>query len=180
MDIEDDNYELPKENYIVSISDFGAYCKINMKHSDTFGTRYYQAPEIILLGNCTYAVDIWALGCTFFEILTGDILFDPNKDAYNPRDYYHLCLINETCGDFPYYFLKKTQKYKLFFDSKYKIKNFDIEDGNRLYRKLSVITLPTIEMDLVKKLLINMLQIYYKDRYNIHDILLEINNFNNK
>ena len=73
MDIEDDNYELPKENYIVSISDFGAYCKINMKHSDTFGTRYYQAPEIILLGNCTYAVDIWALGCTFFEIRISEL-----------------------------------------------------------------------------------------------------------
>uniref|UniRef100_A0A6C0H813 non-specific serine/threonine protein kinase n=1 Tax=viral metagenome TaxID=1070528 RepID=A0A6C0H813_9ZZZZ len=175
-----DNYELINENCIVSLSDFGAYCKINMKHSETFGTRYYQAPEIILLGNCTYAVDIWALGCTLFEILTGDILFDPNKDAYNPRDYYHLCLINETCGDFPYYFLKKTKKYKLFFDSKFKIKNFNIEEDNRLERKLSVITLPNLEMKLIKKLLINMLQIYYKDRSNIDNILLEITNFNNK
>jgi serine/threonine protein kinase len=178
-----DNHNIDNKylnNMSISLADFGTHCEAHNYYEESFGTRYYQAPEIILMGKCNYSVDIWALGCTFFEILTGDILFDPNKDAYNPRDYYHLCLINETCGDFPYYFLKKTKKYKLFFDSKYKIKNFDIEDGNRLYRKLSVITLPTIEMDLVKKLLIHMLQIYYKDRYNINDILLEINNFNNK
>lgn len=39
-------------------------------------TRYYRAPEIMLSKqDYTHAVDIWSVGCTFAEILSGKILF---------------------------------------------------------------------------------------------------------
>jgi len=39
-------------------------------------TRYYRAPEVMLSSH-EYAkpIDIWSLGCTFAELLTGKILF---------------------------------------------------------------------------------------------------------
>ena len=88
----------------ISLSDFGTFCTEHETHTCSFGTRYYQAPEIILLGKCSYPVDIWALGCTFYELLSGELLFDPIKSSCKSRDYYHLCLINDTCGTFPYNF----------------------------------------------------------------------------
>lgn len=39
-------------------------------------TRYYRAPEIMLSSSqYTKAVDIWSLGCTFAELMTGKVLF---------------------------------------------------------------------------------------------------------
>jgi serine/threonine protein kinase len=105
------------------LADFGTYCSENNYFDKPFGTRYYQAPEIILMGKCSYPVDIWALGCTFYELLTGKLLFDPIKDSKYSRDYYHLCLINDTCGKFPSHFLKKTKFYNNFFNSSYNIIN---------------------------------------------------------
>jgi serine/threonine-protein kinase SRPK3 len=105
-------------NIQISLGDFGTYCSEDNYYDEPFGTRYYQAPEIILMSKCSYPVDIWALGCTFYELLTGKLLFDPKKDSKYSRDYYHLCLINDTCGKFPSSFLKKTKYYDNFFDSK--------------------------------------------------------------
>ena len=60
------------------MADFDTFCVSNMSHTSVFGTRYYQAPEIILQGECWTPVDIWALGCTFFELLSGKFLFNTN------------------------------------------------------------------------------------------------------
>lgn len=124
-------------NMKISISDFGTFCGENDYYDDVFGTRYYYAPEVILGGECSNSVDIWCLGCLLFELVTGDILFDPIKDSDHTRDYYHLCLINDTCGDFPKNFLKTTKYYKKYFNSNYKIKDYEYEE-NRLERKLKV------------------------------------------
>jgi serine/threonine protein kinase len=46
----------------ISLADFGTVCSEDESYDNSFGTRYYQAPEIILMGKCKYPVDIWALG----------------------------------------------------------------------------------------------------------------------
>lgn len=120
------------EKINISLADFGTYCDEDNYYDEPFGTRYYQAPEIILMSKCSYPVDIWALGCTFYELLTGEVLFDPAKDSTHSRDYYHLCLINETCGNFTNNFLEKTKFYKDFFDSESNI----INHINKLNEKL--------------------------------------------
>ena len=72
----DDKY---LNNLNIKITDFGHYCSDDDIMNEDFGTKYYQAPEIILMGNCTNKVDIWALGCTLYELVTGKILFDLKK-----------------------------------------------------------------------------------------------------
>jgi serine/threonine protein kinase len=156
-------------NINISLSDFGTFCDESTEYTGTFGTRYYQAPEIILLGKCSYPVDIWALGCTFYELLTGQILFDPIKDSKWSRDYYHLCLINDTCGTFPYSFIKKTKKYKDFFISN---KLIDYKQSeNRLDRKLKDLNLDSS----IKDILQNMLTIDPNKRCTIDSLSLYFN-----
>jgi serine/threonine-protein kinase PRP4 len=38
-------------------------------------SRFYRAPEIILGMEISYPVDVWAIGCTIYELWTGKILF---------------------------------------------------------------------------------------------------------
>jgi len=120
-----------KEDFInkssISLADFGAFCGEDEHYDCEFGTRYYRAPEIILMGTCGTQVDIWAAGCVFFELLTGQILFDPEKCSNYNRDAYHLYHINRHMGDFPIGFLKKTKHWKNFFDSKGQLEGFEIE-----------------------------------------------------
>jgi len=120
-----------KSEYInksnISLADFGAFCGEDEHYDCEFGTRYYRAPEIILMGHCNTQVDIWAAGCVFYELLTGRILFDPEKCSNYSRDAYHLYHINRHMGDFPIGFLKKTKHWKNFFDSKGKLEGFEIE-----------------------------------------------------
>ena len=67
------------EKYIndmnIVLGDFGTHCEEGIYYTTQFGTRYYLAPEIILMGKCKYPVDIWAIGCTFYELISGKFLF---------------------------------------------------------------------------------------------------------
>lgn len=38
-------------------------------------SRFYRAPEIMLGMPYDYAVDMWSIGCTLYELYTGKILF---------------------------------------------------------------------------------------------------------
>lgn len=38
-------------------------------------SRFYRAPEIILGLPYDYAIDMWSIGCTLYELYTGKILF---------------------------------------------------------------------------------------------------------
>jgi serine/threonine-protein kinase PRP4 len=38
-------------------------------------SRFYRAPEIMLGMPFDYAIDMWSIGCTLYELYTGKILF---------------------------------------------------------------------------------------------------------
>jgi len=167
------------ESMDVSLADFGTYCEEHNFYEESFGTRYYQAPEIILMGKCSYPVDIWALGCTFYELLTGNLLFDPIKDSKHSRDYYHLQLIQETCGNFPKNFLKKTKYYKKFFDSNFKLKDYELTDSNRLDRKLNEFNLDKLPFfDWIKRILTGTLVVDPAQRWDILKLEYEFSYIN--
>ena len=46
-----------------------------------YGTREYTPPEVLLGTPLRASLDIWSFGCTVFEMLTGDLLFDPRAAA---------------------------------------------------------------------------------------------------
>ncbi len=77
-DENDKNFEFIKkylENPTVKLTDFGLMQKQNINNK-TVQTRYYRCPEILLGYQYDKSIDIWSLGCSIYEIIVGEILFD--------------------------------------------------------------------------------------------------------
>jgi serine/threonine protein kinase len=58
----------------LKLTDFGVSLNSKMKDDDTgepFGTPNWMAPEVIAFNRPTEKSDIWSLGCTIVEMLTG-------------------------------------------------------------------------------------------------------------
>jgi serine/threonine-protein kinase SRPK3 len=104
-------------NIKVVISDFGSIRDLNdYNKKEEIQTRYYRAPEIVLKCNFDEKCDIWSLGCSIYEILTGDILFNPEKDGSYSRDFHHIYWFYEICGDIPKWMIEKSDRKKEFFN----------------------------------------------------------------
>ena len=82
----------------IKIGDFGLLRifseNAKRKYTNRVATLYYRAPEL-LLGDTVYSgeIDVWSLGCVFWEILTGNCLFF----GYNDKSVF--LLIFQTCGN---------------------------------------------------------------------------------
>ena len=63
----------------VKIVDLGNACWTYKHFTDDIQTRQYRAPEVLLGANYDTSVDIWSLACIVFELVTGDLLFDPQE-----------------------------------------------------------------------------------------------------
>jgi hypothetical protein len=58
---------------MVKLADFGVAAALNdVEAEHAAGTPYWMAPEIIELNPATTASDIWSVGCTVIELLTGE------------------------------------------------------------------------------------------------------------
>lgn len=153
------------QNPKIVLTDFGSSVKIKELDNEEIQTRYYRAPEVILEMDYDEKIDIWSIGCILFELYTGKILFDPDKDDDFSRDFHHLFMIKEICGDFPKDFIRKSPvKEDYFKDYKLKckkeIKKIEFETLIDKENKNSQI------LDLMKKCLI----IDPKKRPSIEDI----------
>lgn len=68
----------------LKLADFGLARKYTSKTKDLTSivvTLHYRAPELLM--NCTNynaAIDIWAVGCVLFELLTNEVLFNANSE----------------------------------------------------------------------------------------------------
>ena len=154
----DENFSVIDDKYLndckVYLTDFGSNLKIKDLEDDEIQTRYYRAPEVILKLNYTEKIDIWSIGCILFEIYTGRILFDPDKDKDFSRDFHHLFLIEEICGSIPVDLIKKCPVKNDFF-KKSKLncsKERNKIDLDELVNKKSSIN--NLVLSLIKKCLI--------------------------
>merc|ERR1712113_1255474 len=59
------------------VVDLGNACWTHRHFSEDIQTRQYRAPEVLVGSGYDTAADMWSLGCITFELLTGDLLFDP-------------------------------------------------------------------------------------------------------
>ena len=82
-------------NYTYVLSDFGSIKLIGKEYNDEIQTRYYRAPEVICGCYWNKSVDIWSIGCLYFECLTGDLLFDPENNKEHDTDTVHLHWISQ-------------------------------------------------------------------------------------
>jgi serine/threonine protein kinase len=124
MDICEDIFittTIVNEKYInephIILSDFGNYIYIDdlNGHGD-IQTRHYRSPEIILRMDLSEKIDIWALGCTIYELYTGKILFNPHKSLTETTDMVHLYEMQCALGLFPKKFYNSRKKYVFFKD----------------------------------------------------------------
>jgi serine/threonine protein kinase len=69
---------------IVKLADFGLVKEVRARppYTDYVSTRWYRAPELLLQDrNYTCAVDVWAAGCIFSELITTKPLFPGNNEV---------------------------------------------------------------------------------------------------
>eukprot|EP00056_Hartaetosiga_gracilis_P017401 m.7169 g.7169 ORF g.7169 m.7169 type:complete len:442 (-) comp5671_c0_seq1:840-2165(-) len=82
-DIKPENILISNQN-VVKLCDFGFARTLGGPgaiYTDYVATRWYRAPEL-LVGDAQYGakVDLWALGCVFAEMLTGNPLWPGKSD----------------------------------------------------------------------------------------------------
>lgn len=86
----------------VKVVDLGNACWTYRHFTDDIQTRQYRSPETIIGSKYDTSADMWSLACIVFELLTGDLLFDPQAGKHWDRDEDHLAMIAELMGDFPH------------------------------------------------------------------------------
>ena len=82
--------DVKPENILISndqikLADFGSCRNISSRppYTEYIATRWYRSPECILAeGLYDFKMDIWAVGCVLFEMLTKDPLF-PGADEFD-------------------------------------------------------------------------------------------------
>ncbi len=116
-DIKPENILLKDD--LVKLADFGSCKGIYSKppFTEYISTRWYRAPECLLTdGHYNYKMDLWGVGCVFFEMMTLFPLFpgDDEMDQINK--------IHDALGTPPdsllQYFQKHTSDIKFTFQQK--------------------------------------------------------------
>lgn len=104
LDIKPDNILYDADRKTIRLSDFGTSMEIEaVEQGKEYVSRYYRSPEVFLGGPLGYGVDVWSVGATLFEMLTGEFLFPGNSDAHM------MALFHAAKGRFALKFLKKCQ-----------------------------------------------------------------------
>ena len=138
-------------------------------------TRYYRAPEIILGAGLHAKTDYWSIGCVFFELLTGEILFDPEKDKKISRDEHHIYLIEELMGQIPKVMIENCTKKDVFDSNGFLInvgkknKRWDLQNVFR--DNHDNVGLNEAEINMVIKYINNCLHIIPDNRPNINNLI---------
>lgn len=157
------------ENIHVVIADFGTLKLCDKtKYSDDIQTRYYRSPEVILMCGYDHKVDIWSLACTAYELLTGSILFNPEKDKKYSTDFHHINWIIELLGDIPKSMISKSKNSSEFFHSngKFREKKPELHSLSTVFKD--------VEIKCSNKMIIlleKMLIILPNNRYDYDDII---------
>lgn len=95
-------------------------------------SRFYRAPEIILGMPYDFAIDVWSVGCTLYELYTGKILFTGRTNNQMLRS------IMDCRGKFTTKMLKRAQFAHLHFDE---MANFRSVEQDKLTGKVCLFSL---------------------------------------
>ena len=151
------------------LADFGTLKPfVRTAYKDDIQTRYYRAPEVVLMCGYNEKVDVWSLGCTAYELLTGSVLFDPEKDKYHSTDFHHIYWIMELMGKIPSSLINKSKNREEFFHSsgKFRDKMPERHGFEKVFNDVEV----KVSSNLIK-LLEKMLEIDPKKRCGYDEII---------
>ncbi|KAK9421633.1 putative Kinase-like domain-containing protein [Seiridium unicorne] len=141
-DIKPDNILVNEARNILKICDLGTAIDKSdaaTAHNEItpyLVSRFYRAPEIILGLPYDYAVDMWSIGCTLYELYTGKILF--TGDSNNQM----LKTIMEIRGKFSTKLYKRGQLWQMHFDD---MGNFISVERDKMLDKTNIRTLAIVK-----------------------------------
>uniref|UniRef100_A0A336M288 dual-specificity kinase n=1 Tax=Culicoides sonorensis TaxID=179676 RepID=A0A336M288_CULSO len=96
----------------IKVIDFGSSCYESQRVYTYIQSRFYRAPEVILGGKYSMAIDMWSLGCILAELYTGFALL-PGEDEADQL----ACMI-ELLGMPPQSVLDSSKRAKNFITAK--------------------------------------------------------------
>ncbi|KAJ3220719.1 U4/U6 small nuclear ribonucleoprotein prp4, partial [Chytriomyces hyalinus] len=134
-DIKPDNVLVNESKNVLKLCDLGSASDASENEITPYlVSRFYRAPEIILGLPYDFAMDMWSIGCTLYELYTGKILF-PGRSNNQMLRY-----MQETKGAFPKKMLRKGQFTHQHFDENMNFLQIDVDkvSGNSIVKPLSV------------------------------------------
>ncbi|OBU01608.1 U4/U6 small nuclear ribonucleoprotein prp4 [Pseudogymnoascus verrucosus] len=133
-DLKPDNILVTENRSMLKICDLGSASDASDNEITPYlVSRFYRAPEIILGMPYDFAIDIWSVGCTLYELYTGKILFVGRSNNQMLRS------IMECRGKFTTKMLRKAQFAHMHFDEQ---TNFLSVEQDKLSGRDTVKTLP--------------------------------------
>lgn len=132
-DLKPDNILVNETRNMLKICDLGSASDASDNEITPYlVSRFYRAPEIILGMPYDFAIDIWSIGCTLYELYTGKILFTGRTNNQMLRS------IMECRGKFTTKVLRRAQFAHVHFDD---MANFKSVEQDKLSGKDTVKTM---------------------------------------
>jgi serine/threonine-protein kinase PRP4 len=141
-DIKPDNILVSESKNTLKMCDLGSASDASENDITPYlVSRFYRAPEIIIGLPYDYALDMWSVGCTLYELYTGKILFPGRSNNQM------LKLMMELKGKFSNKMLRKGQFANQHFDDDLNFLYHETDKiSNKEVIKTVVITKPTRDM----------------------------------
>lgn len=126
-DLKPDNLLVNEQRNVLKVCDLGsASSSSDNEITPYLVSRFYRAPEIILGIPYDYAIDVWSIGCTLFELYTGKILFTGRNNNQMLKS------IMECRGKYPPRLLRRGSLAHLHFDD---MLNFHSTEEDKITRR---------------------------------------------
>lgn len=110
-DIKPDNILVNQSKTVIKVCDLGSASDASENEITPYlVSRFYRAPEIILGAPYDSSIDTWSVGCTLFELFTGQILFPGRSNNQM------LLLMQQLKGKLNTRLIKKGKFGDLYFD----------------------------------------------------------------
>ncbi|KAJ5047202.1 uncharacterized protein L3040_003043 [Drepanopeziza brunnea f. sp. 'multigermtubi'] len=136
-DLKPDNILVNETRNMLKICDLGSASDASDNEIAPYlVSRFYRAPEIILGMDYDFAIDIWSVGCTLYELYTGKILFTGRTNNQMLRS------IMDCRGKFTTKMLKRSQFAYIHFDE---MANFRSVEQDKLSGKDTVKTITFVK-----------------------------------
>ncbi|KAL4780234.1 kinase-like domain-containing protein [Aspergillus varians] len=128
-DLKPDNLLVNEQRNLLKICDLGSASPASDNEITPYlVSRFYRAPEIILGIPYDYAIDMWSIGCTLFELYSGKILFTGRNNNQMLKS------IMECRGKYPPKLLRRGSLAHLHFDD---MSNFHSTEEDKITRRLA-------------------------------------------